>query len=52
VPISLFLFQVAATSLESSLLNYSAKEYFFNASLCHMCIDSLNAHHAIQGKML
>ena len=39
---------MAATALESSLLKYSAKDYFFNASLCHMCVDSLNAHHALQ----
>eukprot|EP00096_Caligus_rogercresseyi_P016672 TRINITY_DN946_c0_g1_i4.p1 TRINITY_DN946_c0_g1~~TRINITY_DN946_c0_g1_i4.p1 ORF type:complete len:290 (-),score=96.06 TRINITY_DN946_c0_g1_i4:129-998(-) len=40
--------QVAKTALESSLLKYSAKEYFFRASLCHLCVDSLNAQHAIQ----
>jgi len=40
--------QVAATSLESSLIKYSAKEYFFRASLCHLCVDAVNAQHAIQ----
>nr|ACO15068.1 Soluble NSF attachment protein [Caligus clemensi] len=40
--------QVAKTALESSLLKYSAKEYFFRASLCHLCVDALNAQHAIQ----
>lgn len=40
--------QVAASSLESSLLKYSAKDYFFKAALCHLCIDALNASHAIQ----
>jgi len=40
--------QVASTSLDNSLLKYSAKEYFFRASLCHLCIDPLNAQHAIQ----
>ena len=40
--------QVATTSLESSLLKYSAKEYFFRAALCHLCIDLLNAQHALQ----
>jgi alpha-soluble NSF attachment protein len=40
--------KVAATALESSLLKYSAKDYFFSASLCHMCVDSLNAQHAVQ----
>ncbi|KAM7349080.1 alpha-soluble NSF attachment protein-like isoform 1-T1 [Cochliomyia hominivorax] len=40
--------QVATTSLESSLLKYSAKEYFFRAALCHLSIDLLNAQHAIE----
>lgn len=29
--------EVAAVSLESSLLKYSAREYFFRATLCRMC---------------
>uniref|UniRef100_A0A6M2DPR5 Protein required for fusion of vesicles in vesicular transport alpha-snap n=1 Tax=Xenopsylla cheopis TaxID=163159 RepID=A0A6M2DPR5_XENCH len=40
--------QIAAVSLESSLLKYSAKDYFFRAALCHLCIDSLNAQQAIE----
>jgi len=40
--------QVAASALESSLLKYSAKEYFFRAALCHLCVDALNAQHAVQ----
>ncbi|XP_070576712.1 alpha-soluble NSF attachment protein-like [Ptychodera flava] len=40
--------QVAATAMDSSLLKYSAKDYFFKAALCHMCVDLLNAQHAIQ----
>jgi len=40
--------QVAASCLESKLLQYSAAEYFFKAALCHLCIDQLNASHAIQ----
>ena len=24
------------------------QEYFFRASLCHLCIDALNAQHAIE----
>jgi len=40
--------QVAASALESSLLKCSAKEYFFRAALCHLCVDSLNAQHAVQ----
>lgn len=43
-----FFFQVAMSSLESALLKYSAKEYFFRAALCHLCVDSLNAQHAIE----
>lgn len=40
--------QVASASLESSLLKYSAKEYYFRAALCHLCVDVLNAQHAIE----
>lgn len=43
-----FILQVASASLESSLLKYSAKEYFFRAALCHLCVDTLNAQHAIE----
>ena len=39
--------QVAADAIESSLLKYSAKEYFFKASLCQMCIDALEARRAV-----
>lgn len=35
--------QVGASCIDNSLLKYSAKEYFFRAALCHMCIDHLNA---------
>ena len=38
---------VAAASLESQLLKYAAKDQFFRASLCHLCIDALNAQHAV-----
>ncbi len=40
--------QVAAHALESSLLKYGAKEYFFRAALCHLCVDALNAQHAVK----
>ncbi|XP_012280553.1 alpha-soluble NSF attachment protein [Orussus abietinus] len=40
--------QVASSSLDNSLLKYSAKEYFFRAALCHLCIDVLNAQHAVE----
>jgi len=39
---------VSSHALESSLLKYSAKEYYFRASLCHLCVDVLNADHAIK----
>lgn len=39
--------QVASSCLESSLLKYSAKEYFFRAALCHLAVDLLNAQHAL-----
>lgn len=39
--------QVAADAIESSLLKYSAKEYFFKATLCHMCIDTAEAQRAV-----
>lgn len=38
---------VASSCLDSSLLKYSAKEYFFRASLCHLSVDLLNAQHAL-----
>ncbi|XP_011310003.1 soluble NSF attachment protein [Fopius arisanus] len=40
--------QVAGASLDSPLLKYSAKEYFFRAALCNLCVDALNAQHAIE----
>ena len=43
-----FLFKVATSCLDSSLLKYSAKEYFFRASLCHLSVDLLNAQHALE----
>ncbi|XP_031626677.1 alpha-soluble NSF attachment protein [Contarinia nasturtii] len=40
--------EVASSCLDSSLLKYSAKEYFFRAALCHLSVDLLNAQHAIE----
>ena len=37
---------VGAAAADSSLLKYSAKDYFFKALLCHLCVDLLNAQHA------
>ncbi|CAG9567804.1 unnamed protein product [Danaus chrysippus] len=39
--------QIAKSSLDNSLLKYSAKEYMFRAALCHLCVDLLNAQHAL-----
>ena len=39
--------KAAASALESNLLKYSAKDHFFRASLCHLCVDSINAQHAL-----
>ncbi|KAI5644773.1 soluble NSF attachment protein, SNAP domain-containing protein [Phthorimaea operculella] len=40
--------QIATSSLDNSLLKYSAKEYMFRAALCHLCVDILNAQHAVE----
>ena len=34
--------------MDNQLLKYSAKDYFFKASLCQLCVDTLNAEQAIQ----
>lgn len=39
--------QVASTCIDSSILKYSAGNYFFRAALCHLCVDPLNATHAL-----
>lgn len=39
--------QIANRNAESPMLKYSAKEYYFKAALCHMCVDPLNAQHAL-----
>ncbi|XP_060779979.1 N-ethylmaleimide-sensitive factor attachment protein, alpha b [Neoarius graeffei] len=40
--------QVGTQAMDSTLLKYSAKEYFFKACLCHFCVDMLNAKLALQ----
>uniref|UniRef100_A0A8C9JSI7 NSF attachment protein alpha n=1 Tax=Panthera tigris altaica TaxID=74533 RepID=A0A8C9JSI7_PANTA len=40
--------QVGTNAMDSPLLKYSAKDYFFKAALCHFCIDMLNAKLAVQ----
>uniref|UniRef100_A0A672SZH4 Beta-soluble NSF attachment protein n=1 Tax=Sinocyclocheilus grahami TaxID=75366 RepID=A0A672SZH4_SINGR len=39
--------QVGSNTMDNPLLKYSAKEYFFKASLCHFIVDELNAKLAI-----
>jgi len=39
--------QIATDCIASNLLKYAAKDYFFKALLCHLCVDSLNAVHAL-----
>lgn len=39
---------IGSSCLDSSLLKYSAKEYFFRSALCHMSVDLLNAQHALE----
>ena len=34
--------------MDNSLLKYSAKDYFFKACVCHMCVDFVNAQLSIQ----
>uniref|UniRef100_A0A8C7IS03 N-ethylmaleimide-sensitive factor attachment protein, alpha b n=1 Tax=Oncorhynchus kisutch TaxID=8019 RepID=A0A8C7IS03_ONCKI len=40
--------QVGTNAMDSTLLKYSAKDYFFKAALCHFCVDMLNAKLALQ----
>uniref|UniRef100_A0A0B7ACZ7 Uncharacterized protein n=1 Tax=Arion vulgaris TaxID=1028688 RepID=A0A0B7ACZ7_9EUPU len=40
--------QVATSCMDNSLLKYSAKDHFFRASICHMCMDTINAQVAIK----
>lgn len=39
--------QIGSDCLQSSLLKYAAKDYFFKAAVCHLCVDGLNAQHAV-----
>lgn len=33
--------------MDNSLLKYSAKDHFFRAAVCHLCVDTLNAEQAL-----
>lgn len=39
--------ELAPIALESNLLKYSAEDHYFRAGICHLCIDFLNAQHAL-----
>lgn len=41
------LFKIGTASIENALLKYGAKDHFFRAGLCHLCIDHLNCQQAI-----
>ena len=34
--------------MDNQLLKYSAKDHFFKAALCHLCVDLLNGQQAVQ----
>ncbi|KFV09283.1 Beta-soluble NSF attachment protein, partial [Tauraco erythrolophus] len=40
--------QVGTNTMDNPLLKYSAKEYFFKATLCHFIVDELNAKLALE----
>ncbi len=40
--------EVGTAAADSTLLKYSAKDYFFRAMLCHLCIDLLDAQNAMK----
>ncbi|XP_014677665.1 PREDICTED: alpha-soluble NSF attachment protein-like [Priapulus caudatus] len=39
--------KIGTASIDSTLLKWGAKEHFFRAALCHMCVDVLNGQHAL-----
>ncbi|XP_056601079.1 N-ethylmaleimide-sensitive factor attachment protein, alpha a [Triplophysa dalaica] len=40
--------QIGTYSMDTTLLKYAAKDYFFKAALCHFCVDMLNCKLAVQ----
>ncbi|KAJ2948408.1 hypothetical protein O0L34_g7647 [Tuta absoluta] len=40
--------QNAKSSLDNSLLKSKAKDFIFRAALCHICVDIINAQHALE----
>lgn len=39
--------QIGTQSIENPLLKYGARDHFFRAGLCHLCIDNLNCQQAV-----
>lgn len=40
--------QIATSCMDNSLLKYSAKDHFFRSSICHLCMDPINASVAVK----
>jgi len=40
--------QIAMSCMDNSLLKYSAKDHFFRAAVCHLCVDTLNCQQNLQ----
>lgn len=39
--------QIGTSSIENPLLKYGARDHFFRAGLCHLCVDHLNCQQAL-----
>jgi alpha-soluble NSF attachment protein len=39
--------QIGTSSIDNPLLKYGARDHFFRAGMCHLCIDHLNCQQAI-----
>jgi alpha-soluble NSF attachment protein len=39
--------QIGTASIENPLLKYGARDHFFRAGLCHLCVDHLNCQQAL-----
>ncbi|KAH3859036.1 alpha-soluble NSF attachment protein-like [Dreissena polymorpha] len=40
--------EIAMSCMDNALLKYSAKDHFFRAAVCHLCVDTLNCQQALQ----
>ena len=40
--------QIGASAMDNQLLKYTAKDHFFKACICHLCVDLLNAQNALK----